>query len=66
LSFDAKNEGQVGEGSVGNLIIAKYNVKKIRVALAKMIIIDELAFNFVDDEEFYDFMKTVESRFKIH
>jgi hypothetical protein len=30
LSFNAKNEGQAGKRSVGNLVIAKYNVKKIR------------------------------------
>jgi hypothetical protein len=38
LSFDAKKEGQAEEGSVSNLVIAKYNVNKIRVALDKMII----------------------------
>jgi hypothetical protein len=65
LSFDAKKEGQVGEGSVGNLVIAKYNVQKIREALAKMVIVDELPFRFVEGEGFHDFMKTVESRFKI-
>jgi hypothetical protein len=65
LSFDAKNEGQVGEGSVGNLVIAKYNVQKIREALAKMVIVDELPFKFVEGEGFHHFMKTVESRFEI-
>jgi hypothetical protein len=65
LSFDAKNEGQMGEGSVGNLVIAKYNVQKIREALAKMVIVDEFPFKFVEGEGFRDFMKTVESRFKI-
>jgi hypothetical protein len=66
LSFDAKKEGQVGEGSVGNLVIAKYNIQKIREALAKMVIVNELPFKFVEGEGFHDFMKTVESRFKIH
>jgi len=65
LIFDAKKEGQVGKGSVGNLVIAKYNVQKIREALAKMVIVDELPFKFVEGEGFHDFMKTVESRFKI-
>jgi len=31
----------VGEGSVANLVIAKYNVQKIREALAKMVIVDD-------------------------
>jgi hypothetical protein len=65
LSFDAKREGQGGEGSVGNLVIAKYNGQKIRTAIAKMIIVDELPFKFVDGEGFQDFMKTVEPRFSI-
>jgi len=65
LSFDAKKEGQEGDGSVGNLVIAKYNVQKIREALAKMVIVDELPFRFVEGEGFHYFMKTVESRFKI-
>jgi len=55
----------VGDRSVGNLVIAKYNVQKIREALAKMVIVDELPFKFVEGEGFHDFMKTVESRFKI-
>jgi hypothetical protein len=55
----------VGEAYVGNLVIAKYNVQKIREALAKMVIVDELPFKFVEGEGFHDFMKTVESRFKI-
>jgi hypothetical protein len=50
-SFDAKKEGQVGEGSVGNLVITKYNVQKIREPLAKMVIVDELPFKFVKSEE---------------
>jgi hypothetical protein len=50
LSFDAKKEGQMGEGSVGNLVIAKYNAQKIREALAKMVIVDELPFKFVEGE----------------
>jgi hypothetical protein len=65
LSFDATKEGQVREGSVGNLVIAKYNVQKIMEALAKMVIVDELPFKFVEGEGFHDFMKTIESRFKI-
>jgi len=67
LSFEAKREGQavVGEGSSGNLVIAKFNASKIRAALSRMIIVDELPFRFVEGEGFKDFMKTVEPRFSI-
>jgi hypothetical protein len=67
LSFEAKREGQatVGEGSSGSLMIAKFNASKIRIALSKMIIVDELPFMFVEGEGFQDFMKTVEPRFSI-
>jgi hypothetical protein len=30
-----------------------------------MVIVDELPFKFVESEGFHDFMKTIESRFKI-
>jgi len=67
LSFDAKREGQavVGEGSSGSLVIAKFNASKIRAAVFKMIMVDELPFRFVEGEGFQDFMKTVEPRFSI-
>jgi len=61
LSFEAKREGQaaVGEGSSGNLVIAKFNASKIRATLSRMIIVDEFPFRFKD------FMKTIEPRFSI-
>jgi hypothetical protein len=67
LSFEAKREGQaaVGEGSSGNLVIAKFNASKIRAAISKMIIVDELPFRFVEGEGFQDFMKTDEPKFSI-
>jgi hypothetical protein len=66
LNFDAKKEGQVGERSVGNNVIAKCNVRKIRIAIAKMIIVDEFPFKFVEGEGFQVFMKIIESVFQIH
>jgi hypothetical protein len=47
LTFEVKKEGQmlVGKGSVGNLVIVKYNAMKIRLKIAKMIIKDELPFS---------------------
>jgi hypothetical protein len=52
LSFEAKREGQatVGEASCGNLVIAKYNASKIRAAISKIIIVNELPFRFVEGE----------------
>ena len=47
------------------MVIAKYNATKIRLAIAKMIIKDELPFRFVEAEGFQDFMKTIEPRFQI-
>ena len=46
-------------------MIAKYNATKIRVAIIKMIIMDELPFRFVEGEGFQDFMKIIELRFLI-
>jgi hypothetical protein len=46
-------------------VIAKYNATKIRVAIIKMIIVDELPFRFVESEGFQDFMKIVEPKFLI-
>jgi hypothetical protein len=67
LSFEVKKEGKmsVGERCVGNMMIAKYNATKIMLAIAKMIIKDELPFRFVEGEGLQDFMKTIEPRFQI-
>jgi hypothetical protein len=67
LSFEVKNEGEmsVGDGCVGNMVITKYNVTKIRLAIAKMTIKAELPFRFVETEAFQEFMSTIESRFQV-
>jgi predicted GTPase len=61
LSFEVKREKQmtVGDKSVGNLVITKYNTTKIKEAIARMITKDELPFRFVEGEGFQDFMKIV-------
>jgi hypothetical protein len=59
MSDEVKGE----EDSTSNLIIAKYSEKKIREAISKMIIVDELPFTFVESQGFQEFMKTIESRF---
>ena len=56
----------VGDGCVGNMVIAKYNATKIRLAIAKLIIKAELPFRFVETEGFQEFMNTIEPRFQVH
>jgi hypothetical protein len=67
LSFEVKKEGKmsVGDGFVGNMVIAKYNATKIRLAIAKMIIKAELPLWFVKTEAFQEFMNTIEPRFQV-
>jgi hypothetical protein len=67
LNFEVKKEGQMSmeEGCVGNMVIAKYYTTKIRLAIAKIIIKDELPFRFVEGEGFQDVIKTIEPRFQI-
>jgi hypothetical protein len=55
----------VGDGCVGNMVIAKYNATKIRLAIAKMIIKVELPFRFMEIEGFQEFMNTIEPRFQV-
>ena len=43
----------------------QFFIKKIRLALARMIIVDELPFRFVEHEGFNYYMNVVESRFPI-
>jgi hypothetical protein len=66
LSFEVKKEGKmsVGDGCVGNMVIAKYNATKIRLAISKMIIKVELPFRFVETETFQEFMNTLSLGFK--
>ena len=47
------------------LVVANYSKKRIRSALARMIIIDKLPFKFVERQGFQEFMKIVEPRFPI-
>ena len=62
LSFQAKREG---ESDSNVLVVVNYNEERIRLALARMIIIDELPFKFVERQDFQEFMKIVEHRFPI-
>ena len=62
LSFQAKREGESGSNV---LVVANYSEEMIRLALARMIIIDELPFKFVEWQGFQEFMKIVEPWFPI-
>ena len=43
----------------------QFSIKKVRLALARMIIVDELPFRFVEHEGFIYYMNVVEPRFPI-
>ena len=56
LSFQAKKTGGV-EGEFSNeLVVAKFSIERIRMALVRMIIVDELPFRFVEHDDFIYFM----------
>ena len=46
-------------------MVTNYSEERIRLALARMIVIDELPFKFVERKGFQEFMETVELRFPI-
>ena len=62
LSFQAKREGESGSNV---LMVANYSEERIRLALARIIIIDELPFKFMECQGFQEFMKIVKPRFPI-
>ena len=62
LSFQAKRKGESGSNV---LVVANYSEERIRLALARMIVIDELPFKFVEHQGFQEFMEIVEPRFPI-
>ncbi|KAL9372591.1 hypothetical protein Peur_034835 [Populus x canadensis] len=56
---------ELGEQNVGSLKAIGYNYDECRQALAKMVIIDELPFNFVEGRGFKLFARTMQPRFDI-
>ena len=62
LSFQAKREGESG---LNVLVVANYSEERVRLALVRMIVIDELPFKFVEHQGFQEFMEIVEPRFPI-
>ena len=57
-----KPEGSEREGESG---VTEFSVERLRMGLARMIIIDELPLRIVEGEGFLDFMAMVEPRFPI-
>ena len=62
-SYQRRKKGD-GDG-VNELVVRKFSVERLRMALAKMIIVDELPFRFVEHDRFIEFMASVEPRFKV-
>ena len=60
MSFQAKREGESGSNV---LVVANYSEERIRLALARMIVIDELPFKFVEHQGFQEFMEIVKPGF---
>ena len=66
LSFQSKNKEGEGEGDSGYTLLAtSFNVEHCRKMLARMIIVDELAFRFVQGEGFRAFCSPLQPKFFI-
>ena len=57
-----KPEGSEREGESG---VTEFSLERLRMGLAKMIIIDELPLRIVEGEGFLDIMTMVEPRFPV-
>jgi hypothetical protein len=60
-----KEEGELGDRKVGTLKAICFNYDECRQALVKMVIIDELPFNFVESRGLRLFSRTMQPRFDI-
>ena len=65
LSFHAKKTGGVDGEFSNELVVAKFSIKRIRMALVRMTIVDELPFRFVKHDGFIYFMGVVEPKFPV-
>ena len=50
LSYQSRKKGD--RDGVNELVVRKFSVERLRMALAKMIIVDELPFRFVEHDRF--------------
>ena len=57
LSFQVNNSGG------GDLTVVSFNKEDCRKALAKMVVLDELSFRFVEGEGFKKFVQVLQPRF---
>ena len=65
ISYHYKKTVVEGENDTKEIEVHQFSIKKIRLALARMIIVDELPFRFVEHEGFIYYMNVVEPRFPI-
>uniref|UniRef100_A0A6N2KMT4 BED-type domain-containing protein n=1 Tax=Salix viminalis TaxID=40686 RepID=A0A6N2KMT4_SALVM len=64
LVLEPKKESDESEDkNIGTLKAIAYNYEESRLALSKMIIIDELPFNFMEGRGFRLFLRTIQPRF---
>ena len=64
-SMDKYQSEEVGDHDVANLRVHKYNPENIRLAIAEMIIIDEMSFRVVEGQGFIKVCKTFEPLFQV-
>uniref|UniRef100_A0A803PEN4 BED-type domain-containing protein n=1 Tax=Cannabis sativa TaxID=3483 RepID=A0A803PEN4_CANSA len=60
LVFEAKKHGEDG-----GLVAKTYNAELVKENIARMLVMDELPFSFVDRQGFKDLMRLVEPRFVV-
>uniref|UniRef100_A0A6N2ND59 BED-type domain-containing protein n=1 Tax=Salix viminalis TaxID=40686 RepID=A0A6N2ND59_SALVM len=58
-----KDSDELEDKNMGTLKAIGFNHEECRLALAQMIIIDELPFNFVEGRGFKSFLRTIQPRF---
>ena len=56
IAYHYKKAVVEGENDTKEIEVLQFSIKKIRLALAKMIIVDELPFRFVEHESFNYYM----------
>ena len=65
IVYHYKKTAVEGENDTKEIEVHQFSIKKIRLALARMIIVDELPFKFVEHKGFNYYMNVVEPRFPI-